>query len=98
MIIFIPQDENKSSIYRKKLKFSVYYIHLFFLTLQFERSPLKFCVMAEFRKNKVWQDTSENMENMFHCSEKNTFNSENTENEYTHFISSKFLNISFRSI
>ena len=26
MIIFIPQDENKSSIYRKKLEFFVYYI------------------------------------------------------------------------
>ena len=27
MIIFIPQDENKSSIYwKKKLEFSVYYI------------------------------------------------------------------------
>jgi hypothetical protein len=52
MIIFIPQDENKSCIIEKKnLNFLfILYIFLFFFTIQFERLSLNFCVLVELRR------------------------------------------------
>ena len=44
------------------------------------------------KRKEVRQETSENTENMFHCSENIIFYSENTENDNMHFISSIFSN------
>ena len=46
----------------------------------------------------VRQETSENMENMFHCSGKVIYYSENTENENRQIISPIFLTISVISV
>jgi hypothetical protein len=72
MIIFILQDEIiEKRNYRKKLEFSVCYILFILLTLQCLRLLNKYCVLAELSNKKVVrQDTCENMENMFHFSEK----------------------------
>jgi hypothetical protein len=81
MIIFIPQDENKSCIYRKKT-WNFPFTFSSFLTLQFGTLHFKFCVFAKFRRKKsvkVWKT---------YCGEK--IYSENKESKNTHFISSIF--------
>jgi hypothetical protein len=91
MVIFMPQDENKSCIYRKKLEFSVYIIHFSFLTLKFET----------FLKFVYWQNLKESSQTRHRWKYgkyvplqwKINIYSENTENKNTHFISSIFLNI-----
>ena len=75
------------------LEFCGYYIDF---TIR-KNSPPNFVHWLKFVKKVVRQETGENAENMFHCSEKYFF-SANTENENTHFISSIFFNILFISI
>ena len=75
MIIFIPQDENESEFIEKKLEFSVYYMYILSVILNFQLLLkiddyfilyLLICILKE----RSPAGDSENTENMFHCSEK----------------------------
>ena len=100
MIIFIARDEKKFILYRKKLEFSVYYILSVILnnSVVIETWWLLYIIFTELEESSPAGDQRK-------CGKyvllrwKITVYSENTENEnYTHFIPSIFLNISFISI
>ena len=74
---FIPRGLNKFRIYRKKFEFPYCYIHIitymFFLSFWIIHLQLKWIVTWHLLKNVSRQQTNENTENMFQCSEKMIF-------------------------
>ena len=74
MIIFIPQDESNSVFIEKNLEFSVYFLLSVILnnSVVIKKWWLLYFIFIDLNIKRKWScgKTSENTENMFHCSEK----------------------------
>jgi hypothetical protein len=95
VIIFMPQDENISCIYRKKLELSVYYIHLsLILNYNLEDNSLNFVYWQNLEKESPARHQWKHGK----CFTEIIFLQWKAENENKRLISSIFLNISFIGI